>query len=73
MDKLLHFLASYFIATLVGWWAIIPAIGKEAYDLFGDKKAGRAWRWKDSLLDLLADMLGVIIAIGVMAWHNLSA
>lgn len=62
MDKLLHFLASYFIATLIGWWAVILAIGKEIYDLIGDKKAGRAWRWKDSALDLLADLLGVIVA-----------
>ena len=73
MDKLLHFMASYFIATLVGWWAVIPAICKEIYDLIGDKKAGRAWRWEDSLLDLLADMAGVIIATGVMAWHSISA
>ena len=70
MDKLLHFLASYFLASILGWWAVILAVGKEVYDLIGDKKAGRAWRWKDSLLDLLADIVGVIIATGVIAWHG---
>ena len=70
MDKLLHFMTSYFIATLIGWWAVIPAVGKEVYDLIGDRRAGRVWRWKDSLLDLLADIVGVIIATGVIAWHG---
>ena len=57
-DKLLHFLASYFIATLIGWWAVIPAIGKEVYDLYIKKS-------KFSVADLVADAAGIAVAMGV--------
>lgn len=66
IDKLLHFSLSYAIATFIGLYAFIPAILKEIYDYIKDKKQKRPWRWKDSILDLGADTLGIILA---MLWR----
>ena len=66
MDKLLHFLVCCGIALalypLIGWWsigtAIATGVGKELYD------------WRDyghfSWGDILADVLGAVLALIIM-------
>ncbi len=62
-DKALHFLYSFFLASI--WWplGIVFAIGKEVYDWF---KYGKKLGWKKflpmALSDLLADALGILLA-----------
>lgn len=56
-DKALHFLYCFFIASFCWQLAIILAVAKEVYDI-----CNRGVN-KDNLLDLLADSLGIIIAI----------
>jgi len=68
VDKQLHFLWSFFFATLIGWFAVIFGVGKEVYDYTMDRKDFRAWRWKDAVTDLLFDTAGVIIGMGVRLW-----
>ena len=75
-DKFLHF-GVCFVAALVvmfGTWfldktgkictgvafALGLGLGKE----YGDKvAAGKAWNWKDSVRDLVADILGIACAV----------
>ena len=61
-DKALHFLYSFFLASI--WWplGIVFAIGKEVYDWFDYGKSTKGF-WKMALGDLLADVLGIAIAI----------
>jgi len=64
-DKYLHFYACFVATVLVAaiqggvagaWFAFGLAIGKE----YGDSKAkGNKWDW----FDLLADILGIIVAL----------
>lgn len=62
-DKLLHLLSSFFIASWIGWWSLIPAVGKEVYDYLKDVRGETPWRWRDSLGDLAADFLGIGLAL----------
>jgi hypothetical protein len=62
-DKALHFLYSFFLASI--WWplGIVFAIGKEVYDWFKyGKKLGLRKFLPMSAGDLLADGLGIAIA-----------
>lgn len=62
-DKSLHFLYSFFLASI--WWplGIGFAIGKEAWDWFKyGKKLGLRKFLSMSAGDLLADALGVLLA-----------
>ena len=56
-DKALHFLYSFFLASI--WWplGIVFAVGKEVYDI---RKRGFD---SDNILDLLADGLGILTAV----------
>ena len=60
-DKALHFLYSFFLASI--WWplGIVFAIGKEVYDWFKYGKSTKDF-WKMALGDLVADVLGIAIA-----------
>ena len=68
LDKLLHFLLCYFLASLslihhmLGLSAVIVAVGKEVYDWF---KYGRKLGWKEfypmAVVDLVADFGGLLI------------
>ena len=70
LDKLLHFLLCYFLASLslihpmLGLSAVIVAVGKEVYDWF---KYGRKLGWKEfypmAVGDLVADFGGIILAV----------
>ena len=61
-DKALHFLYCYFLASI--WWplGIVFAIGKEVYDI---RKRGFD---SDNILDLLADGLGIGLAMIIGAF-----
>lgn len=62
-DKILHCVVNFALALtgVVSYWLAIglcagASIGKEV----GDKMAkGSAWDWKDSALDLVADLIGM--------------
>ncbi len=56
-DKALHFLYSFFLASI--WWplGIVFTVGKEVYDI---RKRGFD---SDNILDLLADGLGILTAV----------
>jgi len=59
-DKAMHFLYCYFL-TPFGWLlAVLFALGKETYDI---KKRGFD---KDNVLDLVADVAGIILAYIIM-------
>jgi hypothetical protein len=68
LDKLLHFLSCYFLASLslihpmLGLSAVIGAVGKEVYDWF---KYGRKLGWKQfypmAVGDLIADFGGIFL------------
>ncbi len=65
-DKALHFLYSFFLASI--WWplGIVFAIGKEVYDWFKyGRKLGLIKFLPMALSDLLADGLGVLLAFFV--------
>ena len=55
IDKLLHFLASYFIAMIDPTLAVVAGVGKEVYDFFGGGMA--------DIFDLAADALGILAAL----------
>ena len=59
-DKAMHFLYCYFLTTIYLPLAIAFAIGKEAYDI---KKRGFG---RDNVLDLVADVAGIILAYIIM-------
>ena len=62
-DKALHFLYSFFLASI--WWplGIMFAIGKEGWDWFGyGRKLGLIKFLPMALSYLLADGLGIIFA-----------
>ena len=61
-DKALHFLYCFFLASI--WWplGIVFAIGKEGWDI---RKRGFD---KDNILDLLADGLGIGLAMIIGAF-----
>ena len=61
-DKALHFLYCFFLASI--WWplGIVFAIGKEVYDI---RKRGFD---SDNILDLLADVLGIGLAMIIGAF-----
>ncbi len=61
-DKALHFLYSFFLASIWLPLGIGFAIGKEGWDI---KKRGFD---KDNILDLLADGLGIGLAIIIGAF-----
>ena len=63
-DKALHFLYSFFLASI--WWplGIVFAIGKEVYDWFDYGKSTKDF-WKMALGDLVADVLGIAIAFWI--------
>jgi len=60
-DKALHFLYSYFLASIWLPLGIVFAIGKEVYDWFKYGKSTKDF-WKMALGDLVADVLGIAIA-----------
>lgn len=64
-DKALHFLYSFFLASI--WWplGIVFAIGKEVYDWFKYGKDTKDF-WKMALGDLAADGAGIVAAMGVL-------
>ena len=59
-DKALHFLYCFFLTTIYLPVAIAFALGKETYDI---KKRGFD---KDNVLDLVADVAGIILAYLIM-------
>ena len=66
-DKAMHFLYCYFLTSIgmsfhpFGWLlAVLFALGKETYDI---KKRGFD---KDNVLDLVADVAGIILAYIIM-------
>ena len=61
-DKALHFLYCFFLASI--WWplGIVFAVGKEVWDI---RKRGFG---KDNILDLLADGLGIGLAMIIGAF-----
>ena len=72
-DKALHFLYSFFLASI--WWplGIMFAIGKEVYDWFKyGKKIGWSEFRKMMFGDLIADgigiVMGIILVTGVRVW-----
>ena len=60
-DKALHFLYSFFLASIWLPLGIVFAIGKEVYDWFSYGKETKGF-WKMALGDLVADGFGIIIA-----------
>ena len=61
-DKALHFLYSYFLASIWLPLGIGFAIGKEVWEWFDYGKNTNGF-WKMALGDLVADGLGIAIAI----------
>jgi len=61
-DKALHFLYCFFLASICWPLGIAFAIGKEVYDI---RKRGFD---KDNILDLLAEGLGIGLAIIIGAF-----
>ena len=62
-DKALHFLYSFFLASI--WWplGVVFAIAKEIWDWFGyGRKLGLIKFLPMALSDLLADGFGVLLA-----------
>lgn len=63
-DKFKHFISCFIINFIIGFFNLNIAIaftagvgiGKEAGDLLRDKT-----KWKDSILNIVADSLGIII------------
>jgi uncharacterized membrane protein YkvI len=60
-DKALHFLYSYFLASIWLPLGIGFAIGKEVWDWFDYGKNTKGF-WKMALGDIIADVLGIAIA-----------
>ena len=60
-DKALHFLYSFFLASIWLPLGIGLAIGKEVYDWFDYGKDTKGF-WKMALGDLVSDVLGIAIA-----------
>ena len=70
-DKALHFLYSFFLASI--WWplGIVFAIGKEVYDWFKyGRKLGLIKFLPMTLGDLLADSLGVLLAFFIGGYNG---
>ena len=63
-DKALHFLYSFFLASIWLPLGIVFAIGKEGWDI---RKRGFD---KDNILDLLADGLGVLLAFFIGGYNG---
>jgi len=62
-DKALHFLYSFFLASI--WWplGVVFAIAKEIWDWFGyGRKLGLVKFIPMTVGDLLADALGILLA-----------
>ena len=66
-DKALHFLYCFFLASI--WWplGIVFAIAKEIWDWFGYGKSTKGF-WKMALGDLIADGLGIGLAMIIGAF-----
>jgi len=60
-DKALHFLYCFFLASIWLPLGIVFAIGKEVWDWFDYGKSTKGF-WKMALGDLVADVLGIVIA-----------
>jgi len=70
-DKALHFLYSFFLASI--WWplGIVFAIGKEVYDWFKyGRKLGLVKFLPMALSDLLADGLGVLLVFFIGGYNG---
>ena len=61
-DKAIHFLSCYFLASIWLPLGIVFAIGKEVFDWFKYGKKTKGF-WKMALGDLLADGLGIGLAM----------
>jgi hypothetical protein len=61
-DKALHFLWCFFLASIWLPLGIVFAVGKEVYDYFAYGRHTKGF-WKMTLGDLLADILGIILAV----------
>ena len=66
-DKAIHFLYSYFLASIWLPLGIMFAIGKEVYDWFKYGKDTKGF-WKMALGDLVADGLGIGFAMIIGAF-----
>lgn len=68
-DKALHFLYSFFLASI--WWplGVVFAIAKEIWDWFGYGKSTKSF-WKMALGDLIADALGVLLAFFIGGYNG---
>jgi len=64
-DKALHFLYSFFLASIWLPLGIVFAIGKEVWDWFSYGKETKGF-WKMALGDLVADGLGIVIAFWIV-------
>lgn len=70
MDKLLHILLSSWMLLvlypIMNWYSLIPVmivgIGKELFDLFIQKDN----TYKQSLEDIIANIIGILISIGII-------
>lgn len=70
MDKLLHILLSSWMLLvlypIINWYSLIPVIivgiGKEFFDLFIQKDN----TYKQSLEDIIANIIGILISIGII-------
>ncbi len=70
-DKALHFLYSYFLASIWLPLGIMFAIGKEVYDWFKyGRKLGLVKFLPMALSDLLADALGVLLAFFIGGYNG---
>ena len=66
-DKALHFLYSFFLASIWLPLGIMFAIAKEIWDWFDYGKSTKGF-WKMALWDLIADGLGIGLAIIIGAF-----
>ncbi len=70
-DKALHFLYSFFLASI--WWplGVVFAIAKEIWDWFGyGRKLGLIKFLPMALGDLVADGLGVLLAFFIGGYNG---
>lgn len=65
-DKTLHFLWCFFLASIWLPLGIVFAVGKEVYDYFAYGKHTKGF-WKMTLGDLIADAVGIIVAVFLVA------
>ena len=76
VDGLLHFLICYAIVVTFGLIdfvaGVVVAVGlsifKECWDYANATKAGGKWGWKHTLHDLLFDLFGILVGVGVCLW-----